>query len=1106
MGSATKAAAQDVGTSSNAAELAEQTGHPVVVADATTETTLTTANPDGTFTLTSSLTPVRVQQDGEWKPIDTTLEHENDGTISPAAVAENVSFSGGGSGPLVTLRDGEKSVSFTWPNALPSPSIDGDTATYSEVLPGIDLQLTAQPDSYSEVLVVKNAAAATDPAIRDIHMEASVQDLDLGRSTNGGLVASDDTGKAVFQGSPPVMWDSSTNPAVGTTPSADEPGSGRVDPLAMTVPPADATGPGASVDSTTVTLVPPQAALTDSNVTYPVYIDPSISPARHHFAVVFNNGWHYYDDTSYDLKVGDCGWQPECGTIGVGRTYLSFDTGSIINRATTAVVSSAEVDVWETHNAGGCTVEPTTLYSSNAFDSSVQFPGPISGYLETQSSKRGDSCGESGTGPGDVVYNTSAVANFLQSVANNDWGTVYFALKALDETDRNQWKRFSDDGASSPTTAATLKVTYNFPPSPPTGLGVTGAVNCNGGTFTADQTPSLFASDVDNNSPALNLNLWFHVFAANNHTWPGVRHNAHFDPDIPSGGTGTTDLGNPATSGDTTPLSDGSYDFNVYSTNDPTDAVNPPPSAGSAISAYKSFTIDHVQPVSPTIASFDYPSGAWGRPDNSPGTIDLLGGPDTVGFQYSFTGSFPSLVCQYSHGTYDTGPATTVGGVIPAVASGGGTKAIITLPTNLGSNVHTLSVRAFDNARNLSASASYPFYVAPGFANEKTTTLEAEDQAFSGASTYNEPSSADSNGADTRFVGTAPGSSFCTTFTQAIDEADFAVGLQYETGTHYGQYEVSFDGGAPLYLNNQVATIDGYSQAPGPAYATLGGIHLKSTDTTGNPVSHSICFTAIGKNPSSTDYVYNGTYGGVPYSNVHDNGYSFAIDYIRIVPVAHNATTSLAAARNNTAVANATTQANFGPSASNRGLSQADLISLGLLPTTPGGSAAGLTTPDGATFKMISPTASDGSDNAIVDGQTINLDTATTAHTVNLLVTSTCGTLTANTSTEVTLNYTAALSTSSGIPTLPDWLLAAAADTSGVPGIANRHAAATLHTYTSTTQNSTYATLYELTIPVPTNRQTIPIASITMPNPGFDTTDNCGGQAPNMHVLAMTTT
>jgi hypothetical protein len=91
---------------------AQATGKPVAVDAATTPTAREVANPDGTFTLTQSLAPVRKYTGGKWKALDATLVHHTDGTITPALSTSGLTLSGGGTGPLAQMNDHGRSLSF----------------------------------------------------------------------------------------------------------------------------------------------------------------------------------------------------------------------------------------------------------------------------------------------------------------------------------------------------------------------------------------------------------------------------------------------------------------------------------------------------------------------------------------------------------------------------------------------------------------------------------------------------------------------------------------------------------------------------------------------------------------------------------------------------------------------------------------------------------------------------------------------------------------------------------------------------------------------------------------------------------------------------------
>src|SRR5439155_21433228 len=126
---------------------------------------------------------------GAWTPVDPTLRPNPDGTLSPAASTQDMAFSGGGTAPLVTVRHGALALAFSWPAPLPAPTVAGDTATYSSVLPGVDLQLRAEGDSYSQVLVVHDARAAA--GLAQLRLTATGTGLTLGVTADGSLSAAD---------------------------------------------------------------------------------------------------------------------------------------------------------------------------------------------------------------------------------------------------------------------------------------------------------------------------------------------------------------------------------------------------------------------------------------------------------------------------------------------------------------------------------------------------------------------------------------------------------------------------------------------------------------------------------------------------------------------------------------------------------------------------------------------------------------------------------------------------------------------------------------------------------------------------------------------------
>ncbi|MEU8815428.1 hypothetical protein [Actinoplanes sp. NPDC048796] len=120
----------------------------VEVASARDERTQVFANATGSFTSQTAVEVQRVRNAaGTWVKPDTTLKASG-GRVVPSATSMALSFSGGGTGPVVTLGKGAAELSLTWPTALPAPKLDGDDVTYPEVLPGVDLVFTAHVTTY----------------------------------------------------------------------------------------------------------------------------------------------------------------------------------------------------------------------------------------------------------------------------------------------------------------------------------------------------------------------------------------------------------------------------------------------------------------------------------------------------------------------------------------------------------------------------------------------------------------------------------------------------------------------------------------------------------------------------------------------------------------------------------------------------------------------------------------------------------------------------------------------------------------------------------------------------------------------------------------------
>jgi hypothetical protein len=184
---------------------ARASGKVVPVPSWTTQTSTVVALPDGKFQMTTYVLPVRVKQDGRWVPVSATL-HRVDGGYSPAATPSGLVMSAGGRGPLAVMTTSAgRRLALSVPFALPAPAVSGASATYRNVLPGVDLQVTATSQGgISDSLVIKNAVAAKNRAVRGFRISPSASGLTLHATAAGGLTAATPGGSAFLMPAPQV--------------------------------------------------------------------------------------------------------------------------------------------------------------------------------------------------------------------------------------------------------------------------------------------------------------------------------------------------------------------------------------------------------------------------------------------------------------------------------------------------------------------------------------------------------------------------------------------------------------------------------------------------------------------------------------------------------------------------------------------------------------------------------------------------------------------------------------------------------------------------------------------------------------------------------------
>jgi hypothetical protein len=436
-------------------------GTPIEVAGERAESSQTFARPDGTFTMRQSATPRRVRRSTGWVPVDTTLERGAD-AVTPVATTLDMRFSAGGTGPLLSFGKGSQRVSLSWPTALPVPALSGATATYAEVLPGVDLLLTANADSFGEVLVVKNAEAAENEALRQLQFGITGTGVTLRQGPDKVIQAVDAAGSPVFVSDGAAMWQA---PAVSSAASARSAAAPVAEPAPVSIP--------VTLAAQTLTVTPSRDLLTGTGTRFPLYIDPGFNGVKEIWTVVSR----LHPDTSYwtddnwrdTMRVGQ-NWQSSASDD--WRTIVQFNTTRIAHSQ--ILSASVLTNVW--HSAD-CTPSPLTLYKtlhispSNAvtWNNTVSTTSTPKWWplrtVKATANKHECPKGNDQVEFGDPPKGPFNVRGEFQKVADAGNATMTLAFRAPDEADGYQWKKLVKDSTE-------LDVNYNHPPGKAVGLGV----------------------------------------------------------------------------------------------------------------------------------------------------------------------------------------------------------------------------------------------------------------------------------------------------------------------------------------------------------------------------------------------------------------------------------------------------------------------------------------------------------------------------------------------------------------------------------------------------------------------------------------------------------
>lgn len=699
-----------------ALETASTTGEPVEVTSLRSERREVFAQPDGSFVAREYTEPIHTVQDGKWVDVDETLVEHTDGSWGPKATTADLTFQAADAGkPFVTLRRAGRELSLSWPYGdLSAPKVSGDTATFIDALPGVDLTVRAEADGFGHLLVVKTPEAAADPRLATIDLGLKTKGLNVAENSAGSLVAEDAVvGGAVFEAGRPSMWDSSA-PAETAAKGSGQAGVARsLDAAARSgapvgEPPLDGAGGGGrtaplgvEVSDDKLILIPDKALLTGKDTVFPVVIDPIQRTTSLTAWTGVMSGIPGEQDWKYSgsAGVGKCptDYNPiSCNGVGVRRLLFTMPMSFYRGKQILGATFSARV---EHIYSAKPTAEPIQLYRIGGKNYSITSSSDWnstkddwSDHLQTvDEAISPSSC--SSSSQANLHFESGAsgeLTSEVKTAAADGWSSMSLGLRAGDESGFAGWKRICGN--------AYLSVSYNNLPrqmSTKTMSSDPGG-SCKWGSTRpyAEKPPKLSAaaSDPDHgNGRTDKVKVQFKVAW----TAPGASSETSYTYD--------TGYMAPTSQNRFTHQVRESIPQNVviYWSTRAHDGDGWGPWSTDGDPQRCEFIYDKTKPGKPNVLSTQYPAdtvwhdgvGTAGSFTFSPNPNDSVPDTDVVKYRYGFNS--------------DASPATTV----PASEAGGPASLTFT-PTKAGRN--WVDVVAVDKAENPSTVARYEFLVTEG--------------------------------------------------------------------------------------------------------------------------------------------------------------------------------------------------------------------------------------------------------------------------------------------------------------------------------------------------------------------------------------------------------
>ncbi|NUT50765.1 MAG: DNRLRE domain-containing protein, partial [Saccharothrix sp.] len=507
------------------------------------------------------------------------------GTVAPKVSTAPVSFSGGGTTPLArTTLDGAES-GLDWAGPLPAPVLDGATATYRDVLPGVDLALRATGTGFTQSVVVRDAAAARNPALRELrfglHGAAPTTD------SSAAIRTGDRAGRSEVAANASATWD---------------------------------------VGEHDITLRADVAALADApDTAYPLSTTGSDWGRRQHWMLLSHNTSTgakaaYWDSAQYIPRIGRVPGDPLRW-----RSYFEMDTARLIGKN----VSDAQFRIYEWWSES-CTPSPIELWHIGAISPSTTWDSAplLRKVSEIYSAKGFDASCQRGSIELDIT-------DLMTQAAYGRWERTTVALKGRENADSYGGKEFLDrDALDIGLENAVLSITahYNTVPYRAKNLVVDGVPCGDEPVVVKSPAPVLEATLTDADTElSQRVRGVFRWWEDTGGAPPAEVSSAASEYSV----VGPAGIGAKAKVPDTKPLREGvTYVFGV-TVDDTIDANDGLP--------HCRFVVDRTRPKTSavTVSSAEFPRYPAPGPliyTKGQFTISANGDPDVVGFRYAIGG------------------------------------------------------------------------------------------------------------------------------------------------------------------------------------------------------------------------------------------------------------------------------------------------------------------------------------------------------------------------------------------------------------------------------------------------------------------------------------